>query len=191
MQGGVPVRFSLSFRLELGRGERSITDRGEGREVVNPIAFSVGTRRSITFVCCKVDGGDVEISGQKIRELSFRVYIFEQQTTDERQWPEAWKIGMIFDSVSLFLSPVAFQQLWETAEGPENGRPVVELYAHPDPDGAFYVSGIRLKVRPPRPHPVVMEIERLRQQFRQIIVPWILGLFAALIAVEFIRWLWR
>ena len=66
-----------SYRLSLGRGDRSITDQGKGVETANPyIVASPGARRSILFHSCKLHG-DIEIEGRKVNETSITAYVQE------------------------------------------------------------------------------------------------------------------
>ena len=84
-------------------------------------------------------------------------------------------------------SPVAFQQLWEIADAPENEQFDVLINGQVDPSGVLFVYEIRLEKIRPRAHPVVFEIERLGQT----IARWTWWLVGAIFVLELIRWLWR
>jgi hypothetical protein len=138
-----------SYHLSLGRGDRSITDQGEGVETVDPyIVARPGTRRSIVFHSCKLRG-DIEIDGRKVSETSVTAYI-QERSPDRPPWPdEPWKIGTLdwqHASVSLDVSPVAFQQLWEMADARENERLDMDIRGQVSPHGVLFVFENRLKL---------------------------------------------
>ena len=178
-----------SYRLSLGRGDRSIIDQGEGAEMVNSgVVASPGARRSIVFHSCKLRG-DIEIDGRKLDETPIAAYVHER-SPDRPLWNEPWKIGAIaadLTALNLHVSPVAFQQLWEIADAPENEQFDVRINGQVDPSGVLFVYEIRLEKIRPRAHPVVFEIERLGQT----IARWTWWLVGAIFVLELIRWLWR
>jgi hypothetical protein len=90
-------------------------------------------------------------------------------------------------ALNLHVSPVAFQQLWEIADAPENEQFDVLINGQVDPSGVLFVYEIRLEKIRPRAHPVVFEIERLGQT----IARWTWWLVGAIFVLELIRWLWR
>ena len=79
-----------SYRLSLGRGDRSIIDQGEGAEMVNSgVVASPGARRSIVFHFCKLRG-DIEIDGRKLDETPIAAYVHER-SPDRPLWNEPWE----------------------------------------------------------------------------------------------------
>ena len=77
----------------------------------------------LVFHSCKLRG-DIEIDGQKVRETTVDAYV-QERSSDRPPWGpnEPWKIGVLdadYRGLSLYLSPVAFQQLWEMADAREN-----------------------------------------------------------------------
>jgi hypothetical protein len=184
-----------SYRLSLGRGDRFITDQGEGVETVNPDAIiSPGARRSIIFHSCKLRGDtEFEIDGRKVYETSIEASVSER-SPDHPSWPnEPWKIGALasdYRFLNLHVSPIAFQQLWETADAPENEQIAVGIRGRIGPHGVLEVYEIRLERIRPRAHPVVIEVKRLRQMIPRW-VPALCAFVGAIFVIELIRWIWR
>ena len=139
---------SKSYSLSLGRGDRSITDQGEEVETVDPyIVAHPGARRSVNFLSCKLRGY-IEIDGEKVYEPSVNVYV-QERLPDQPPWSEPWKIGALnwqYASLSLCVSPVAFQQFWEMADARENERLDLDISGQVSPSGGLFVFENRLKV---------------------------------------------
>ena len=176
-----------SYHLSLGHGDRSITDQGDGAETVNSgVVASPGARRSIVFRSCRLRG-DIEKDGRKVSEASVVAQVYER-SLDQPLWDEPWKIGAIgvnLTNFNLFVSPVAFQQLWEMADAPKNEQFDVGISGQVDPNGVLYVYEIILRPRS-RTHSVAHELHRMRQGVD--LLGWLL---AALLVIELISWLWR
>jgi hypothetical protein len=144
-----PNKTRKSYRLSLDRGDRSITDQGEGVETVDPYtAVRPGTRRSILFHSCKLRG-DIEVDGQKVYETTVTAYV-QERSPDRPPWPdELWKIGILDcqnAALSLYVSPLAFQQLWEMADARENERLDIDIIGQVSPRGVLFVFENRLNV---------------------------------------------
>ena len=138
-----------SYRLSLDRGDRSITDQGEGIKTVDPYTVArPGARRSIVFHSCKLRG-DIEIDGRKVNETTVTAYV-QERSPDQPPWPdEPWKIGSLnweYASLSLYASPVTFQQFWEMADARENERLDIDISGQVSPHGVLFVFENRLKV---------------------------------------------
>lgn len=95
---------------------------------------------------------------------------------------------------TLYVSPVVFEQLWETADAPENEQPTVQIkslvisYVDP-PHVGLDVYEVALKPRS-RPHPG----RELQQRYWPVIVGMLRGiewLVAGLLIIELIRLFWR
>jgi hypothetical protein len=183
-----------SYRLSLGRGDRSITDQGEGAETVDPaLVATPGARRSIVFLSCMLRGDiEIEKDGGKVYEIPVSAYV-QERLPDRPPWPDQpWRIGSVVHSnltVSLFVSPVAFKQFWETADAPENERLDVSISGQVDPPGVVCVYEIRLEKIRTHTHPVLSEL-------RQYLTGWTWGLAVvggmsgiAVLAGALIRWL--
>ena len=140
----------------------------------------------IVFRSCRLRG-DIEKDGRKVSEASVVAQVYER-SLDQPLWDEPWKIGAIgvnLTNFNLFVSPVAFQQLWEMADAPKNEQFDVGISGQVDPNGVLYVYEIILRPRS-RTHPVARELHRMRQGVD--LLGWLL---AALLVIELISWLWR
>jgi hypothetical protein len=183
------------FRIRLGQGRRRITEQGRGA-VSDFIAHTPGGRRTITFDSCKMISGDLPASDD------FTVYVHEQPSDANPNWPnDPWKIGVVWAeklSVTLHLSPVAFQQLWDTAESPETERSVLGLEAQPDERGFFFVHEVDFEVHPQK-HPMARYTDALISGVVKALIPlfWkaLIPLFCMIGAVAVVeagvRWLWH
>jgi hypothetical protein len=186
--------------VNLGRGERTIIN--QGKEAGSPfVTFHPGAWRSINFPDGRVLEEYID-RDERVYRGPVTTYVVEQPL-DQLPWSdEPWKIGALilqpemirdrgYAALSLYVSPVAFEQFWEMADAPENERSVVTVEGQVNPYGNVDIYEIRLKPRSrSTTHPVVLE--------RQGVIPWWGGvisaigwLLAALLVIELIRWLWR
>jgi hypothetical protein len=216
--------YSCTLHL-LGRGDRTIIDRGKEAissdiSVVFPTS-SVSSvvyrhpypRRAIVFPNCGSLSrtSDIEIGGRKVPPPAFvSAYFEEQPSSDRLPWPDKpWKIGGLDQrnevaTVSLYVSPVAFEQFWEMVDAPENERSDVEIRGQVIPSGGgetyefilnieIYEINLKPLSRPGSRHLVVQELQRRWPVITKIQrdVGLLVWMVAALLVTELIRWLWR
>jgi hypothetical protein len=193
-------------RIRLGGGQRHLFERGgphpgedpEGIEADHP-DLARGAHRSVSFLDCKLLGDDYrEIDGS----YSLRVH---EQSPNRPRWPaQPWKIGEISEwqierstgaGITLYVTPVTFEQFLELIDVPENDRLIVSIGSvgpNVETDYRPLCISVSLSVRP-RSHPVVRELEQHRPVIfgTRLGVGWLELGVAAILALELIRWLWR